>query len=347
MLLPHRFWPLQITDWSVLAVCQIAIRAFGFQSFGNAVLMTLVMEPAGFLLTLGLRRYYRRYFNDVAISGGVILKAAMASLLVTLMMMVVWVVCGLTIGWGNTFIANPRLSVIPFVYYQLIFLGWSFLYLWLRAARRGNEEYRRAITAESDVLRTELKFLRAQLDPHFLTNVLNGIVALIPEKPQVAQEMVRNVAGYLRYSLDHGEEKTVPLSEEIKVTQAYLALSAQRFGDNLRYDIKVEPTALDSFVPGYVLQPLVENAIKHGREQKDGLCEVKITAKPTPNGVTLLVMNHGQLEQGWENTARGIGVKNVQRRLELLYPGRHKFSLRQAGSYVCAELSMEGTPCCE
>jgi LytS/YehU family sensor histidine kinase len=108
---------------------------------------------------------------------------------------------------------------------------------------------------------TELRALRAQLDPHFLFNSLNSLRGLITEDPARAQEAVTGLAGLLRHTLQRGRARTATLESEIEATQHYLELEALRFESRLRYEIDVDPSALDDAVPPMLVQTLVENAI--------------------------------------------------------------------------------------
>jgi len=346
MRLRSSFWFLQMAGWGGFLVLQAAIRTYIFHDAGKAVIITMIMDPCAFLLTLAMRACFRRMGIFTFNRWQVALGAVLCSLAAAAVMGSIWHGIILLTDWELIFATQANLRLIPMFYYFVILTAWSYLYFWLGAEKRADEEYERAIQAESETLRTELKFLRAQLDPHFLCNVLNGIVAEIPNRPAVASNMVSQLAGYLRYSLDHSEETRSSMAEEMRSVKSYLELSTTRFEDRLCYELDVCPTILTEPVPGCLLQPLVENAIKHGLKTGPEKLSVHIHASRTQAGLRVAVKNNGRLQDQWQMNQRGIGIKNLRRRLELLYPGRHQFSLRHEQDHVTAHLELQGEPCC-
>lgn len=174
---------------------------------------------------------------------------------------------------------------------------------------------------ESQLSNAQLNALRLQLQPHFLFNTLNTISSLMEINIQEAQRMVSRLGNLLRTVLAKDRRNFVSLREELTFTRNYLAIEQARFSDrlNIQYDIDTE--ALDAQVPALILQPLVENAIKHGFSNKIGAGTITVHALKKEQTVELRVQDDGQgtdlpLEQLLES---GIGLKNVQERLELLY----------------------------
>jgi LytS/YehU family sensor histidine kinase len=198
--------------------------------------------------------------------------------------------------------------------------------------------------AEADALRAELEELRLQLDPHFLFNALTGVAEEVPEHPAAAVDMLRNLTDYLRHSLDGINQMVVTVDLEVGGLSAYLGVQKARFGDRLKCTIDVTPEAAQHRIASFLLQPLVENAVKHGRRE-NGI-EIRVIRA---EGETLhvLIENTGALEK--QNDARrsrsGIGLENVRRRLALHYPHRHKFTLSSDRNTVIATLVLEGEPC--
>ena len=188
--------------------------------------------------------------------------------------------------------------------------------------------------------------LRLQLDPHFLFNALNGVAEEIPEHPAAALAMLRDLNTYLRHSLDGIHQTVMSVEAEVAGTSAYLRVQQARFGQRLRVTLHLDPAAAPRRIASFLLQPLVENAVKHGR--REPALEVGIDIRATPEGLHIEIRNSGALD----GTARprqrrpGIGLENVRRRLALHYPGRHKFELSESdGGTVVAALLLEGEPC--
>ncbi|OYX04044.1 MAG: hypothetical protein B7Z15_17895 [Rhizobiales bacterium 32-66-8] len=241
--------------------------------------------------------------------------------------------------------------LIPFVHYFFVLAGWSLAYFWLRAELAEQAEHRKAMRAQAETLRAELEQLRLQLDPHFLFNALNGVAEEIPEHPAAALEMLRNLSAYLRHSLDGIDHTVVTVSKEVAGLMAYLGVQRARFGNRLHARLDVMPEAAQWRIASFLLQPLVENAVKHGRRD-DGL-DLRIDIRLSGDTLHVEVENSGALDGTPRPAHRrrpGIGVENVRRRLALHYPDRHAFSLTEIGEHagdkkVIATLELKGEPC--
>ena len=231
-----------------------------------------------------------------------------------------------------------RVSFNVPVYLTLVSLGHTFVYF-----RRSQQRGRRAMELESQLDRARLQALRMQLQPHFLFNTLNAISTLVQTDPHSAQEMIGSLGQMLRLSLDSGSEVEVPLEQELKFLDSYLEIAQTRFGDRLQVKRDITPVTLNAFVPTFVLQPLVENALKHGIEPGSSTGTIEIRADRVGDRLLLSISDSGV---GLANTAElissnGIGLSNTKSRLESLYPGNHRFSVRNRVEGGCiAELEI-------
>ena len=172
----------------------------------------------------------------------------------------------------------------------------------------------------------QLAALRAQINPHFLFNSLNSIAHLIHTDPEKAEACVERLAEMFRYVLHRADRDFVPLAEELQMTRAYLDIERARFDDRLRVETRVDPRSLHHLIPNLVLQPLVENAVKHGLSRKLGAGTVSIDASVDGELLTLAVADDGPgmperlLGEVWD---RGVGLRNLRDRLERLYGPEH------------------------
>ena len=172
----------------------------------------------------------------------------------------------------------------------------------------------------------QLAALRAQINPHFLFNSLNSIAQLIRADPDRAEACVERLAEMFRYVLRYGEKDFVPLAEELEMARAYLDIERARFGDRLRVETHVDPPSLQHLIPNLILQPLVENAVRHGLSRKRGGGTVRIDASLADGCLELSVGDDGlgmpdtALERVYEH---GIGLRNLRDRLERLYGPAH------------------------
>jgi two-component system LytT family sensor kinase len=182
-----------------------------------------------------------------------------------------------------------------------------------------------AVRMQGQLAESKLQALLMQINPHFLFNTLNSISVLVQKHENAkAQEMLVRLSDFFRQTLDRGEEQCLPLRKELTLVEQYLAIEQIRFGDRLEVEYQVEPACLDTRVPVLILQPLVENAIKHGLSRKVGTCHLRISASMTPDGVALKVSDDG-VGMALQQTRDGVGLSNVKNRLRALYAERHQF----------------------
>ena len=177
------------------------------------------------------------------------------------------------------------------------------------------EERLRTLAAEA-----ELKALKAQVDPHFLFNTLNTIAALIHTDPDRAEATIERLAEMFRYVLNGSEQRVVPLRDELSFLDGYLRIEHARFGERLQVTREVAAQALDVPVPSLLLQPLVENAVRHGRGS-DGRVDVTIRVDACEGEVRISIADQGPgIPPGFRlQESRGVGLQNVDDRLRKTY----------------------------
>ena len=197
-----------------------------------------------------------------------------------------------------------------------------FIALSIRMYFRQQNLLRREETLRSEKLQAELQALKNQIHPHFLFNTINNLYALARVKSDKTAPVALQLAQMLRYILYESNQKTVPLQQEIKLLEDYIALEKLRYDDDrLRVNFQVSSDNSEQTIAPLLLLPLVENAFKHGVSEQYDNAVIRIT----------IVLKNNILEMNIENTlpeepvyeAPGLGQKNMRRQLELLYPGRH------------------------
>jgi LytS/YehU family sensor histidine kinase len=197
------------------------------------------------------------------------------------------------------------------------------------ALRYHQESQARAIKAanlEARLMEARLKTLEAELHPHFLFNTLHAISTLVHSDPEAADRMISRLSDLLRLTFDRTGAAEVPLKEELEFLQKYLEIEQIRFQDRLSVGFEIDPEALDAEVPRLILQPLVENAIKHGISPRSGQGLVHVSARRENQDVWIEVRDNGV---GLSTKARarltsGVGLSNTRARLECLYGARHR-----------------------
>jgi LytS/YehU family sensor histidine kinase len=205
---------------------------------------------------------------------------------------------------------------------------------------------------ESELARAQLEMLRAQLHPHFLFNALNTIAGLIRERRnEAATDVIAGLGGLLRHALSTLDRDEIPLREELDVLESYLDVERARFRDRLTVDFDVEQAALERDVPSLILQPIVENAIRHGIATDPAGGRIRISARALPNALELEVRDTGRgFDRTVERTADGarLGLRNTRARLQRLYGTRHSLDVGNAddgGARVRIVITTTGSEC--
>jgi signal transduction histidine kinase len=186
----------------------------------------------------------------------------------------------------------------------------------------------RAYELEARLAEARLESLKAQLRPHFLFNTLNAISAFVEKDPKVARRMTAHLGDLLRHSLESADRREVPLAEELATVDDYLAIQQIRFGGRLTVEREVAPDTLGASVPGFLLQPLVENAVEHGLVGKSEGGRILLRAAGGDGSLHLTVKDDGVgLPPSWNGNGSGFGLKSVTERLRALYGDRGRLEI--------------------
>jgi sensor histidine kinase YesM len=199
----------------------------------------------------------------------------------------------------------------------------------------------RASQLEAQLAQSQLEVLKMQLHPHFLFNTLNAISALIRESPDEADEMVSRLGDLLRMTLETAGLQEVPFKKELEFLKHYLDIEQTRFQDRLKVEMAIEPETLDGLVPSMILQPLVENSVRHGvAPRPEGGC-VKIKAWLDNSLLRLEVEDDGPGLGGDTPRKERVGLTNTRARVSNLYGDEHGLRLRHAaGGGLIVSLSI-------
>ena len=198
---------------------------------------------------------------------------------------------------------------------------------------------------ENEQLKTELSFLRSQISPHFIFNALNSSIILVRKQSEKAEESLMKLASLMRYMLYESDSEKITIADEIEYIENFIDLQIIRFERTVKINrkIEVDECLSSDFIESMLLIPFIENAFKHGTlVMKDPVIEIKIKTEnnhlilTTKNKFSLRLNQHGQTDKN-----HGIGLSNVKRRLELLYPDKHELKLNTDGEYFNVYLSIQ------
>jgi signal transduction histidine kinase len=250
-------------------------------------------------------------------------------------------------GWRA--VADPHMLASAFRGGGIL---WSWLVYWLiLGARQTYRYYHHYLASELRLERMERSFsqarlnaLRMQLDPHFLFNALNTVSSQVERDPRLARSMIEHLGDLLRLSLEARDRQEVPLAEEMAFLDHYVAIQRIRFGSTLRIETHIAPEVKYALVPCLIVQPLVENAIRHGISRRASGGAVTVTAERSAEQVEIRVIDDGVgLPPGWtlENST-GLGLSVTRERIAGIHPnGSSRFAVgRRSGGGTEVEISL-------
>ncbi|HEX6746420.1 MAG TPA: histidine kinase [Longimicrobium sp.] len=306
-------------------------------------LVWAVVTCAIFLLS---RRFFTARERRWTLVAALAVTGVAASILVDLVLDVTrWWLLGLP--QRHNFFSDPLRAITHLwflremvVYCGIVAAGVARDYS-LRYRQRQDEATR--LQAETAQLRAQLaearlSALRSQVDPHFLFNTLNAVSALVERDPKGVRRMIARLSELLRHSLEGAGDAEVTLAKEMEFVERYLEIMRIRFQGTLEVETEVEGGVMDALVPNLVLQPLVENAVKHGVSRMKSGGRIHISARRDDGRVVLSVRDNGP-GLGAETPREGVGVRNTRQRLEQLYGDAQALVLRPAdGGGVEAEV---------
>jgi len=342
---PRLFWRLQIGGWLLIIPFFSVVALVVYQDTRTAVLIGVIRQIIGFGLTLGLWRLYRRWPAETFRFGAHAGKIAAACCLALGADLV------LAEGARRLFaIAEPpELAAKGVIVVRLaLYVAWSSLYFLIRQEIEQRETLLRLARAEAAHREAELLLLRAQVNPHFLLNALNAIIADAEHAPAAVIRTTYAVADYLRYSLGQQAHRT-RLGDELDALGHYLAIEeAHHRGHGLDWKIEADDDARRALAPTALVQPLVENAVKYGIRSSPPPLRLRITATVADGLLRVQVENTGRwLDRpaGGETAgSTGIGLNNVRRRLALLCGDRAALEVTCPAGFVRVEARLPFEP---
>ena len=323
--------------WLFLALCQSLLFYYAYGSFINiGIIDSLVslLIYSGIALSLW---YPFRFFNSGKIRITTLISNLVASgaLSVTLWVLITKFIMTIVIPeqnnyqsyWDTTF--PYRIGTGVFIYGLIILTYYLF-----ESLSNLSEKNAKEARLESLVKETEIKMLRSQINPHFLFNSLNSISSLTITAPEKARDMIVKLSEFMRYALSRKDEQPVSLQSELENVQLYLDIEKVRFGDKLTTKETIESNCLDVKIPVMLLQPLYENAVKHGVYESTESVSIITQAKINEGYMEIIISNNYDpaptLRRG-----TGTGLLNVTRRLELFYGNKASIkTLKENGIYT-------------
>lgn len=266
----------------------------------------------------------------------------------------------LVLGWLLHVAVYQQFSSIPELYQSDIFFNLptgfmsygTFMLIChvIDYYRRYQKEELRASRLKTELVQAQLEALKMQIHPHFLFNTLHSISALLDEDVEAADEMITRLGDFLRLTLENSGAQQVTLQEELEFLRCYLEIERVRFHDRLTVSIEVDPETLDARVPNLILQPIVENAIRHGIVSRAAAGRIEVRSGLNNGKLRLQVKDNGpglsSIQDSGSKLRGGVGLANTRARLEQLYGAAHRLEMSDAiegGLLVTLEIPFEKT----
>lgn len=336
------FWTIQLVGWIVyfvvIYITFLTIAQPG--NFLNLFFLKGFRALTGFFLTsFFLRPIYRRLGHRLSIVRLVLLVLICAAIFGSAWTAIEGIYVYLTnvpFSVTNYLARGPRIALD----YAMTLAAWSAFYLGVKNWWSWQKERENALQSSALANKAQLEMLRYQLNPHFFFNALNSVRASIDEDSARAKGMITQLSEFLRYSLLNESSKKIPLRAEIEAVKNYLAIEKIRFEDKLIVDFEIEKEAENFNVPCFLLNPLVENAVKYGLQTSPKPLRIKIYAKALHGKLFLEVSNSGKLKNDSNGNGTKIGLKNVRERLEKLFGENGRLELKQDGNFVRARIEI-------
>ncbi len=341
------YWLAQIGGWGLLVVGNIINASIQEQMTATTVLASLGI----FVLGVALTHFYRwliLYLDWKRLSIPALIPRVLVSsiLLSTLFTLFNHVFKDLMAGqWPFEEVVHDLIAgekpnlyfVLDIFNFAWLFFIWNILYFAVHTFENWKKEEINNLRLQAVQREMELKSFRAQMNPHFVFNSLNGIRALVDEDPAKAKHAITLLSGILRSNMAANKPGSGTLRSELELVEKYLALEKIRFEDRLHVVTAIDDGALDAEFPVFVLQTLVENAVKHGISRRVEGGTIDLSVRLDHPNVVIEVKNDGQYAPSRD---AGIGIENTIKRLDLMYQGQAVFEIQQEHQRVVVRIKI-------
>ena len=346
------FWQVQIIGWVCFYLYDLLESIHAFLTKRLNIKEEAVPIALMFLGSCALRPYCRWLLRQSQSWIAFELKAAVAAMGTSIP-----VACGAGLILQKFYVVPWHALVTVWAWSAFVLFIWCSLYFSIKQWQQSSREKERLLRAESEVREARLLALRYQLNPHFLFNSLNAVSTLVLDgNVPGATRMLAQIGDLLRASLDSEVTTEVTLSQELALTEGYLAIEQTRLGERLKIDVVVPLETRDALVPSMLLQPLVENAVRYGVAPLIEGGRITIKSALHAGRLRIVIQNSGRRGEGQQKrNGNGIGLVNTADRLKTLYGNDCEFSLvrpNAGGCEVVLELPLrralslqEAAPC--
>lgn len=342
---------LQLLGWGLYFIITVFFHSFFVHPFHDEILYA---KQTFFFTTLGMLFSFLLYFTYEyirSVTGSIflqILTVLISSYITTLIWMTFYrLIISIILesykivpNWDNIFHNSFDRNFVLMI--------WSGIYYIISYWDKLNVEREKALKSDAALNEAKYNILRYQVNPHFLFNALNSIVGMIDEDKSKAKKMVEGLSEFFRFSLNKGDKSFITLNEEIEGIENYLEIEKERFEENLIVEYNISHDAGKQTIPGFIVHPLVENALKFGMMTSKMPLKIEISAQFENNLLTIKIANTGSLQiisavNSDTIQSTSIGIKNISDRINLAYAEKGKFELKDDNGIVEAIITISNS----
>ena len=343
----YKYWILNFIGWVFFAFFVLTIDKISYaENMETTRLYYLISEGflcgfLGFILSFVILFYFEKYFNV----GGFTKKDVIKLIVVFIAVQVVyhillWPILNIPTNYffGRSIGVSFYMKLTNEPHFATYFIVWMFVILSIKIYHHINTIKLRQAELQTSLKESQLNTLKGQINPHFMFNSLNNIRGLMLEDVGKARNMLTSLSETLRYSLTKNDATSIALEDELEMVENYVAISKIQFEDRLHFETHIDEASLTKLIPPMIIQMLVENAIKHGISNLKSGGKVTLTTKVNEGFLEIEVINSGRIEYNQNGTQ--LGLKNIEKRLELLYANRATFNLNEVDNQVIATIKI-------
>ena len=335
------YWSCQLAGWfGMVAIETVNFTFFIVGHFEREIFMGHVYEA---LAGIGLTHLLRYFLNKSQVITRKKIRIWVSAIFSTFVISVLLMVTSLLPVF---FLKNPLASfkqltaiyIVGLIMNWMRYVGvWVIIYFMYKVLQQNNAILKEKLTLENLAKTTELELLKLQLNPHFLFNALNSIKALVLINPEQSRDAIVKLSELLRFTLQYGKERIIPLKDELAEVTKYLELEQMRFGKRLIVNYNTDENAISQPIPPAMVLTLAENAVKHGTARQINDSNITVATSIQSDQLIIEVINTGQYEV---RPITGIGLNHIQKRLDEIYHQQAQFSIQQTGEYVTATIKI-------
>lgn len=329
------YWAFQIVGWVFYSLSDLAYFVIFLQpnlnELNGMMINSFIYVITGISLTHFFRIVFIRYDWIKLPVEQLVIRCLLGVLLITSLF------TAINISLYDEYIAE-RTTNISWIFKDFAYIInfckpmviWVLIYIFVSYTSELQKNSIERIKMQASIEASEAKILRAQINPHFMFNALNSIRALIIEEPKKAQNGITQLSNILRSSLVANRRTTIPLKEELRTIEDYLALEKVRYEERLQSTLEIDENTLNVQVPPMMLQTLVENAIKHGVQKAERWGFIEVKSELLDGMLEMNIRNTGVfVDHNSHEDHSGFGLENTRRRLNLIYGAEASFNIFQ------------------